>query len=639
MKRSLLLILLSAVSALLFHSCKEKKTAGAGKDVAQQVAQLKEVVSRPSNNDSLLKAWKRLESNSVVQKDTALDAEVKYYIGRLYAMKGSDSSRLYIERALERIEPTSGNFETKTLLYNGMGNIWSVKAKEHQAGYYYNKAAALIMADTGLDLSPETRSIMLLSAAQSNTHLYQYDLATKMNLAALALDSLLPPKHINRQRVLVQIIQTMNVRHQSPDSIAPYLSRLEALHHRYPGNFNDGYLYECKALYFVRMNLPDSVLYYTLQKAALDEAHFRAEGAAKAIIDNLFIDYVNVGESYVALKQKTKAASAMQQAQQLLNQYPERISVRNLILYKNNLAGLYELQGRPQDALKLMNETYELQRAMYRSENIQAVAEMHALYQLQAKDRSILSLNEHIRINQLELQQNRLWLIIAILVVVLLVLGLVFLYYSYRQRRAGQEKEKTLLQQQLLRTQMEPHFIFNTLSALQSFVRLDRKDDAIRYLHRFSRLLRSSLELSRENLVPLEDEIETLENYLSLQQMRFENAFQYTIHRPEEQDLGAVMLPPMLIQPYVENAILHGIDLGGSQGSIDIRFRLEGDLLEITITDSGKTESKHTEPAHRSLSGTISRERLNLLGKRANVATTPAANGGTTVILHIPITL
>lgn len=638
MKRSFLPFLLSAALVFLFQSCQEKKASRAGTDAAKQVAQLKEVVSRPSNNDSLLKAWKQMESNPAVQKDTALDAEVKYYIGRLYAMKGSDSSRLYIEQALERIEPTSGNFEVKTLLYNGMGNIWSGKAKEHQAGYYYNKAAALIMADTSLDLPPVTRSIMLLSAAQSNRSLYQFDLAVKMERAALALDSLLPQEHINRQRVLVQIIQTMNMRHQPPDSIAPYLSRLQALHGRHPGSFNDAFLYECKALYFVRMNMPDSVLHYVQQKAALDEAHFKEGGIEKAIIDNLFIDYVNVGESYAALKKKTEATRAMQQAQQLLNQYPERISTSNLILYKNNLAGLYELQGRPQDALKLMNETYLLQQATYRSENIQAVAEMNALYQLQAKDRSILSLNEHIKINQLQLQQNRLWLIIAILVVVLLVVSLVFLYYSYRQRRASQEKEKTLLQQQLLRTQMEPHFIFNTLSALQSFVRLDRKDDAIRYLHRFSRLLRSSLELSRENLVPLEEEIETLENYLSLQQMRFENAFHYAIHRPEEQDLGAVMLPPMLIQPYVENAILHGIDLGGSQGSIDIHFRLEGDLLEITITDSGKTQAKPTEPAHRSLSGAISRERLNLLGKRANVTTTPAINGGTTVILHIPIT-
>ncbi|MCH5686940.1 histidine kinase [Niabella sp. W65] len=90
---------------------------------------------------------------------------------------------------------------------------------------------------------------------------------------------------------------------------------------------------------------------------------------------------------------------------------------------------------------------------------------------------------------------------------------------------------------------MEPHFIFNTLAAVQSFVRLDKKEAAIKYLNRFSRLLRSSLELSREKLVPLCEEMDTLENYLHLQQMRFENAFRYSITQQQGSDWDAVMLP------------------------------------------------------------------------------------------------
>lgn len=122
---------------------------------------------------------------------------------------------------------------------------------------------------------------------------------------------------------------------------------------------------------------------------------------------------------------------------------------------------------------------------------------------------------------------------------------------------------------------MEPHFIFNTLSALQSFVRLDKKEEAIKYLNQFSRLLRSSLELSRENLVPLGEEMEALNNYLSLQQMRFEDAFTYKVIRPEGEDTCAIMVLPMLVQPYVENAILHGIDLSDGSAHIHSSVFLE----------------------------------------------------------------
>lgn len=309
----------------------------------------------------------------------------------------------------------------------------------------------------------------------------------------------------------------------------------------------------------------------------------------------------------------------------------------NDIYYQKALATLYSKKGRKDEAIILLNSAMQLEESLYEEQSTQAVAEMNALYQLQAKDRSIQTLNESIKINMLKLQQNRLWLIISFLILGLLALVIFFLYYSLQQRRVRQEKEKVILQQQLLRTQMEPHFIFNTLSALQSFIRLDQKDRAIKYLNRFSRLLRSSLELSREQLVPLDEEIETLENYLILQQMRFEQAFHFDIIYPKEQDLTAIIVPPMLIQPFVENAILHGVDMESGNGHISITFIINLDVLEVKISDSGKKTHDGIKPDHRSLSGTISRERLHLLGKKAKLTTVWSDDGGTEVFLHIPI--
>jgi sensor histidine kinase YesM len=187
---------------------------------------------------------------------------------------------------------------------------------------------------------------------------------------------------------------------------------------------------------------------------------------------------------------------------------------------------------------------------------------------------------------------------------------------------------------------MEPHFIFNTLSALQSFIRFDEKEKSIKYLSQFSKLLRSSLELSRQSYVPLNEELETIENYLSLQQMRFEYSFDYKISMPQT-DTSTLLIPPMLIQPSVENAIIHGMDNHVAKGSISLVISLQKDHLLVKITDNGNKFGKTKANAgHRSLSGTIAKERLEILAREhkmnANVELVPNDHE-TNVFLTLPV--
>ncbi|MDR6922597.1 MULTISPECIES: histidine kinase [Chryseobacterium] len=634
--KHILRIIYFGTAVLLASGCSKKQTSATKENaLLKQINTLENAPVNPKNADSMVVVWRKYEKNPLVIKDTTMSAIVKYQMARMYGMRGQDSARYYIEQALELIEPTSGNLLYKTLIYNGIGNIRSMEAKQREAGYYYNKAAAIV-SDTAVHLSDEARSAILLSAAQSNLNAYQYNLAEKMNRAALPWTVPLPEGHINKQRVLVQMIFTLSTLNKPADSIKPYLHKLEVLHARNPDQYDIGYLYDAKMKYFDSQDQRDSLLHYQLLKAKNDESINNKQTAAVEI-NNLFVDYTDIAGTYVVLKQVEKAQEFIQKTEALKKSHPKLIYSYNEATYLNNLAGLYQLKGKPNEAIELMKQAAKLQKEVYETENTQAVAEMNALYQLQAKDRSIRTLNENIKINQLELEQNHLWLVISVLGSVLLGIVLLFLYYSFRQRRTRQEKEKLLLQQQLLRTQMEPHFIFNTLSAVQSFVRLDKKESAIKYLNRFSRLLRSSLELSRENLVPLNEEIETLENYLCLQQMRYENAFTYHISQPDEQDLGAALLPPMLIQPYVENAILHGINLDSHTGNIEVCFKLDDDVLQVTVTDTGRSQAHQADTSHRSLSGTISRERMQLLGKKASVNISKNAGSGTVVTLLIPV--
>jgi hypothetical protein len=630
---------ISLIGLVIFCSLAcNKVSVPSGKDhsLSEEVKKLENRVVTQANEDSLTTAWRSFAENPLLDNDTALLSIVNYNLARLYGMRGMDSARIFIERAFEIIEPTTGNDKYKALIYNGLGNIRSISAKQREASYYYNKAASIVLANTTAALSLEARSAILLSAAQSNRTFYQYQLAEKMNRAALLLIDSLPEDHINRQRALVQTIQILSLQHKPAARMAPYIVLLETLHAKHPDKYNVSFLYESKMKYFERMKQQDSLLHYQQLKTKADELVYR-KNISSITVDNLLVDYCNEATLYAQLELPLPAAHFIRKAKKLKQQNRRLIFDDEEMLYQNSLAELYNIQGKKERAITVLKHVAESKDALYQTEQTQALAEMNALYLLQVKDRSISSLNESIKIKQLQLRQNGLWLVVSALGVVLLAVTLSFLYYTFRQRKAAQEKEKVLLQQRLLQAQMEPHFIFNTLSAVQSFIRLCEKDKAIRYLSRFSRLLRNMLEFSRQEKIPLNEEIDSLENYLSLQQMRFEGAFSYTLEVPDEQDLGAIMLPPMLIQPYVENAVLHGIEKGSGNGKINICFNLDEGILKVTVSDTGNSNTHLSTISHQSLSGTITRERMQLLGKNANIEEIRCSQTGTIVTLKIPI--
>src|SRR5690606_11582282 len=121
--------------------------------------------------------------------------------------------------------------------------------------------------------------------------------------------------------------------------------------------------------------------------------------------------------------------------------------------------------------------------------------------------------------------------------------------------------------------QMNPHFVFNCLGSISSFIVQNGTDSAIKYLSKFSKLMRLTLEYSKESLIPIDKEIEGLQNYLELEQLRFNNMFDFSITKdPNIEDDMAI--PPLLLQPFVENAIIHGLVPKKEKGNINIYFAL-----------------------------------------------------------------
>jgi LytS/YehU family sensor histidine kinase len=162
---------------------------------------------------------------------------------------------------------------------------------------------------------------------------------------------------------------------------------------------------------------------------------------------------------------------------------------------------------------------------------------------------------------------------------------------------------------------MNPHFIFNSLCAVQDFILAGKPQKANTFLTKIARLMRNILENSREEFIPLEKEIETIKLYLDLQQLRFETEFDYNIFLDDAIDPENISVPPMLTQPCVENSIEHGLLPSKEKGQLKIAYRISNGLIMLEVTDNGigRKEAAAKTPEQRdkrSVSTKVTTERL-----------------------------
>jgi tetratricopeptide (TPR) repeat protein len=162
------------------------------------------------------------------------------------------------------------------------------------------------------------------------------------------------------------------------------------------------------------------------------------------------------------------------------------------------------------------------------------------------------------------------------------------------QRRASD------LEMQALRAQMNPHFIFNCLSSINRFILKNETDKASDYLTRFSRLMRLVLINSQKPLIVLEDEVEMLRLYIEMEQLRFKHAFDYSVTYTNDIEPANILIPPLLLQPFCENAIWHGLMHKDGHGHLAIAFTMHDSVLRCTISDDGIGRAKASEIRSRS---------------------------------------
>jgi len=362
---------------------------------------------------------------------------------------------------------------------------------------------------------------------------------------------------------------------------------------------------------------------------------------------------VDIGKTYAGMQQYSRALQHARECLTIAKQTNNKFVMQNA----------YEIHWRVYEGLKQNDSAYfyfqqfvtlkdSLEDARLKLQHLQKLA----LYKVEAKEEEqqarIDLLNKDNQIKQQQVQKHALQKkILAGSFAALALLGIILFRNIALKRKnekhlrelaenelqmqklesdrtnAELQRQATELEMQALRAQMNPHFIFNCLSSINRFILKNESEPASDYLTKFSRLIRMVLNNSKKTFISLEDELEMLRLYLEMERLRFQYSFEYNITFKNEIDPENIFIPPLLLQPFAENAIWHGLMHKQDHGHLDIELSLEKKILTCMITDDGvgrnkaaNIKSKSAEK-QKSMGLQITTERLALLNKDTEVKT------------------
>ncbi len=319
--------------------------------------------------------------------------------------------------------------------------------------------------------------------------------------------------------------------------------------------------------------------------------------------------YITLGDLFYRKKELARSESFLSKGFEMAK------AVRNLQLQEKASELLLKVSRENRNFEKAL-EMYEFQTKLNDSGKIEASKNALAQQQLRY-DYEKKQLNLELNAEKREAAKNN-WLIALSGALLLLLSGGYFYYRNNRQKQEITVLEKDRIRQKLLLSQMNPHFIFNSIDNIQSLIINGKEQTAVSYLDRFSRLTRQILENSGENYISLQEEVHMIENYVAIQRLLYKDHFDFTIAMENVADAESFFIPPMLTQPFIENAIKHGLKNKAGKGEIKVVFSYSEDRLLFEISDNGTGFSNENKPSdHKSMAMKITRERLlNYAGGR-----------------------
>jgi tetratricopeptide (TPR) repeat protein len=409
------------------------------------------------------------------------------------------------------------------------------------------------------------------------------------------------------------------------------------------GNLAPSYL-NLGSIYFFKRDFPNAVHYMQMALDIAIETH--QQGIEADCHNNLGNCYHRMGNLALA---ETHSLKAMELC---------RLTNRGetLLDAMGNLVQVYEEQGKAEMALKYYRELRDLKESLRVDEAAAEITNLRVEFEGKKNAQEILLLQEQKNASEIKAEKAELRVVasVAIAIACAVVVVLMVLFQRMRKRAIALEiaqkntdfaHKKIELEQRALRAQMNPHFIFNSLNAIQRLYIEGDLDRAGDYMSDFAQILRKILDHSSCDKITLSDELETLRLYMSLEGARLESLLEYELHIDEEIDIYNTWVAPLILQPFVENAIWHGILPTGKKGTVMVHLRPdesvgEGDFIYCNIIDDGvgidtSRSTKVGSAFHESKGIRITQDRLGISGV---IIAEQMPTGGTKITLKIPVT-
>ncbi|HNP21566.1 MAG TPA: tetratricopeptide repeat protein [Panacibacter sp.] len=388
------------------------------------------------------------------------------------------------------------------------------------------------------------------------------------------------------------------------------------------------YLQKAASLYLQTGNKNNySLLCYELANlyTNADQSLLTANGIAASKRKELVLENINKGIEYA------KAAGSLDRKASGLQM----------------LSNYYEDSKQFSKALAIYKSYQDTKDSIYQQTKKQAINKQELLYEFDKKE--ALTKAEHDKkqaLAQAEIKQQQTIRNAVIAGTAILLLSAGLLFFSYKKRRDALEQQKEAefnaqvsdTEMKALRSQMNPHFIFNSLNSVNDYIDKNDTGTASGYITKFAKLMRMILENSEQKEVTLEDDLKALELYMQLEALRLKNKFTYEIKVDENIDCENTLVPPLILQPFVENSIWHGIAKKDGPGKINIHIRKEEGMITCTVEDNGigrakssAAKSAYGSEERRSLGMKITNARIDILNKikksKAGIELTDLAEG------------
>ncbi len=614
------IILLLSLSFLILFSCKEEKKIDLKTiNVIQQLQKNANTTSVDSMQYYLLKINKLF--NSYKNIPDSLKAENEYLKGRYFDKNNmNDSAYFYFERAI--------NYSKDSIPFK-RGRVHYLYYAERYLlnGDYKNSLGVLNQFENSIGKKNNYKYLGDISNKKKRIYslLENYEKSSDYNNKAIEYYSLANDS-INQINSIIYQSNLYYFNLNNKERAYHLLDSIAALKFWSAYNLKVHYYQVYGTFNFLDKKYDDSY------ESFLQVAAYMKKSPTTYGLEELTSNYVDMTE-ILTLSKKYKIA---QKYIDTITIYSKDLNPTIKTSFLQNKLKLSFLTKRNYDSIT--SDFEALYTFMNSSYERRIDDELKALIVANQKEKELLITNQNIKIKNLGLKQNQL---ILFSIAGILFLGIIIGILFFRQRKLQFSKEELLLQQRLFRSQMNPHFTSNILYSIQNLFKTDRAI-ANTYLVKFSRLLRITLLNSTQNYGALENEIEALTKYLDLQQLRFPDKFEYQIDIQNFDKEIRPCIPPMLIQPFVENCIEHAFKNIDYKGKIKINLQLKDDFVLCKIEDNGIGVAKLSSKNDKSTSTELIKQFLKRMTKQEIEIINKGVNSnekGTIIQFNIPFKL